>query len=112
MLSGKALVEYVRVSTQEFLSLFFQTLPLVFPSGIFRSDWRPESLQGCKRKKVFSPRMWARGKELRIDLFLTSEVFRRWHSTTCLFFRFSSFVKFTNKNDGTLATNAAFFLFH
>ena len=54
MFSGKALVEYVRVSTQEFLPLFFQTLPSVFPSGIFRSDWRPGSLQGCERKKVRS----------------------------------------------------------
>ena len=77
MLSGKTLVEYVGVSTQEFLPLFFQTLPSVFPSGIFRPDWRPGSLQGCKRKKVFSPRMWARGKELKIDFFLTSEVFQR-----------------------------------
>ena len=77
MLSVKAFVEYVRVSTQEFLPLFFQTLPSVSPSGIFRSDWRPGSLQGCKRKKAFSPRMLARGKELNIDLFLTSEVFRR-----------------------------------
>ena len=54
MLSGRALVEYVRVSTQSFCrSSLFQTLPSMFPSGIFRPDWQPGSLQGCKRKKVF-----------------------------------------------------------